>query len=110
MKKLLQSYTVTELAAKCAFSRVALYKRLERADKSGGQMLIDGLGYFIVRRHGKNYQALKLPTGTKAASQSEDIEIAKAVLNVLEQQAPHLCDKCRKNIAEPMMRTAKENM
>lgn len=109
MNKLLQSYTVTELAAKCAFSRVALYKRLERADKSGGEMLIPGLGYFIVRRQGKNYQALKLPTGIKQAKSTTDKELNERVMGILKQQAAHVCDECREQVINPMMEIAKEN-
>jgi hypothetical protein len=92
----------------CSLSEQALRQRLYRADRKNGIMMIPGHGHFFVRKPGKSYQIIKINPDESSAS--TDKELSRQVLAVLKQQAPHLCDECRENIAEPMMKTAKENL
>jgi hypothetical protein len=96
--------TTRDLLAKVSIGKGAMLQKIYRAHKRDGIMLIPGHGYFFIRKPGKEFRILKIKVGESTEESAGTLN--QQVISILEQQAKHVCNSCRDNVINPMMKAA----
>jgi len=81
--------SVGELSTITGKAKPALWKRCRRAAGRDGVLYVNGYGYYLVRRKGREYQVYRMAGDDSAGA------VEERLLGILEQLEEYVCEDCR---------------